>query len=377
MERPIPRLLIGDWLVDPASSEISRKGHTTRLDVRAMRLLLALAERPGQVVSIEELLNRGWGEVAVSSDSVYQAMTSLRRQLGDDAKQPKYIETVPRLGYRMVAKVRAVGRRDRAGATAAGSRPGNSARSKVQVAVRAGLAVAIAVGVCVALAIISFFHPATVRSRASPQAAAASQPEKSIAVVPFLDLTEGMVEETFADGMTEELIDKLSKIPELMVPSATASFYYKSKKIPVADLARNLHVIYLLDGSVRKSGARVRVAARLIRADNGYVIWTETYDRPFDDILMVQDDIAKKVTDGVATSQFADCPRRNAGKPSRTGEADELHLFHLKRNRVSAFSDAFQIFVKGGIGNAGAIGVEDYRRAVGANAETAKAIAMR
>ena len=106
MERPIPRLLIGDWLVDPASSEISRKGQTTRLEVRAMRLLLALADRPGEVVSIEELLNHGWGDVAVSSDSVYQAMTSLRRQLGDDAKQPKYIETVPRLGYRMVAKVR-------------------------------------------------------------------------------------------------------------------------------------------------------------------------------------------------------------------------------------------------------------------------------
>src|ERR1700742_4398345 len=107
MERtPTSKLLIGDWLIDPASGEISRKDQTTRLEVRAMRLLLCLAERPGEVVSIEELLNRGWGEVAVSSDSVYQAMTSLRRQLGDDAKQPKYIETVPRLGYRMVAKVR-------------------------------------------------------------------------------------------------------------------------------------------------------------------------------------------------------------------------------------------------------------------------------
>ncbi|HEX3119490.1 MAG TPA: winged helix-turn-helix domain-containing protein, partial [Candidatus Acidoferrum sp.] len=93
MERqPTKKLLIGNWLVDPAASEISREGQTTRLEVRAMRLLLALADRPGEVVSIDELLNQGWGEVAVSSDSVYQAMTSLRRQLGDDAKQPKYIE---------------------------------------------------------------------------------------------------------------------------------------------------------------------------------------------------------------------------------------------------------------------------------------------
>lgn len=301
MERPIPRLLIGDWLVDPASSEISRKGQTTRLDVRAMRLLLALGERPGQVVSIEELLNRGWGEVAVSSDSVYQAMTSLRRQFGDDAKQPKYIETVPRLGYRMVAKVRP---------WADSPGPAQSPQEIAQATppapgasrVRAGLAVAIAVGVCVALAIISFLHPGNGSVSASPQAAAAQQPEKSIAVVPFLDLTEGMVEETFADGMTEELIDKLSKIPELMVPSATASFYYKGRQLPVADIARSLGVIYLLDGSVRKSRSRVRVAARLIRADNGYVMWTETYDRPFDDILMVQDDIATKVATALKES---------------------------------------------------------------------------
>ena len=109
---------------------------------------------------------------------------------------------------------------------------------------------------------LSLLHATNGSVAASPQNAAAQQPEKSIAVVPFLDLTEGMVEETFADGMTEELIDRLSKIPESMVPSATASFYYKNRKIPVADLAKNLGVIYLLDGSVRKSGSRVRVAAR-------------------------------------------------------------------------------------------------------------------
>jgi transcriptional activator of cad operon len=296
MERPSKnKLLIGDWQVDPASGEISRNGRTTRLEVRAMRLLLCLAGRPGEVVSIEELLNRGWGDVAVSSDSVYQAMTSLRRQLGDDAKQPKYIETVPRLGYRMVAKVRPwtgspEPERQQAPPPQTGSRVPAASR------IRAGLVVGVAVAVCLLLAIASLLHPGNGSLAASPQAAVAQQPEKSIAVVPFLDLTEGMVEETFADGMTEELIDKLSKIPELMVPSATASFYYKDRKIPVADLAKNLGVIYLLDGSVRKSGSRVRVAARLIRADNGYVMWTETYDRPFDDILMVQDDIANKVT---------------------------------------------------------------------------------
>lgn len=102
--------------------------------------------------------------------------------------------------------------------------------------------------------------------------------------------------------MTEELIDKLSKIQGLSVPSATSSFYYKGKQLPLAEIARALSVAYVLDGSVRKSSGRVRIAARLVRADNSYVVWTETYDRPFDDLIMVQDDIAGEVAKALKTS---------------------------------------------------------------------------
>src|SRR5579864_5641462 len=96
-------LRIGEWRVEVASGKITRNDETIRLDVRAMRLLLCLAQRPGQVVNIDDLITEVWGGVAVSPDSVYQAVTSLRRQLGDDSRQPAYIETVPRLGYRMIA----------------------------------------------------------------------------------------------------------------------------------------------------------------------------------------------------------------------------------------------------------------------------------
>ena len=99
------KLRIGDWCVDSNSGEISRDGETVRIDARAMRLLLCLAEHAGEVVSIDELLNQVWAGVTVSSDSVYQAVASLRRQLGDDPRQPVYIATAPRLGYRMVATI--------------------------------------------------------------------------------------------------------------------------------------------------------------------------------------------------------------------------------------------------------------------------------
>jgi transcriptional activator of cad operon len=138
-------------------------------------------------------------------------------------------------------------------------------------------------------------HPSAVPVPAAP-------PQKSIAVLPFLDLTEGMHDGEFADGMTEELIDRLSKIPGVRVPSPTSSFYFKDKQLPVADMAKALGVANVLDGSVRKSGSRLRVAVRLIRADNGYVVWSETYDRPVGDILMIQDDIAGEAAKALSAS---------------------------------------------------------------------------
>ena len=118
----------------------------------------------------------------------------------------------------------------------------------------------------------------------------------SIAVLPFVDLSEGMANEEFADGITEELIDRLNKVPDLRVPAPASTFYYKNKTVPVTDIGRALGVAYVLDGSVRKAGDRVRVAARLIRADDNDVVWSESYDRPWSDILSVQDDIASEVT---------------------------------------------------------------------------------
>ena len=257
-----------------------------------MRVLVCLAEHAGEVVSIDDLLNAAWAGVNVSPDSVYQAVASLRRLLGDDPKQPKYIATVPRLGYRMVAEVAPWKESHVAKTPLAGQRNSSRLRGWQWALLAAG-----ACGVVVVAAL--GVHSRTLKQ--SQAAAVAAQPS-SIAVLPFLDLTEGMTEEPFADGVTEELIDKLSKIPGLRVPPPTSSFYFKGKQISVTDVAKALAVMYVLDGSVRKSGKMVRVAARLVRADNGYIIWTETYDRPFDDLVMVQDDIAGEVTKALRSS---------------------------------------------------------------------------
>ena len=306
MERPATtELRIGAWRVHPASGQISRKDETAKVEARTMRLLLCLADRAGQVVSIDNLLNQVWPDVTVSQDSVYQAIASLRRLLGDDPKQPAYIETIPRLGYRMVAKV---GPWEETDDLAPETAPASIHAPQYGLPRQPGftgnpLRWIVAATLCLillAIGVVFLVHQRA--SKNSPTPIPTPQPQKSIAVLPFLDLTQGMKQEEFADGMTEELIDKLSKIPGLRVPSPTSSFYFKGKQIPVAEIAKSLGVAYILDGSVRKSGSMVRIAARLIRADNGYIVWSETYDRPFTDLLMVQDDIASEATKALQAS---------------------------------------------------------------------------
>lgn len=281
MERPPPKILrIGDWFVNPLSGEIARGEDRVRLEARTMRLLLCLAETPGEVVSIDTLLSNVWSGVVVTPDSVYQAVAALRRLLGDDAKQPAYIVTVPRLGYRLVAPV---------------DTPVDEAPASPRVRTRSRMYAALAAVILLGVGSLTYYL-------LTPRTAASGATSQTVAVLPFLDLTDDMNEEPFADGMTEELIHKLSKVQGLRVPAPTASFYFKGKQLPVAEIARSLHVTYVLDGSVRKSGDTLRVAARLLRADDGYVVWSETYDRPLDDKLMVQDDIAGEVTSALRGS---------------------------------------------------------------------------
>jgi transcriptional activator of cad operon len=283
-------LRVGAWRVSPSSGQISREGETVRVEARTMRLLLCLAEHPGDVVSIDELLEQVWAGVIVTPDSVYQAVTSLRRILGDDPKQPAYIATVPRLGYRMVASV---SQWVDLAAPQNGVPPPKTRKNWAMPAAGAAIAVAI---ILAFLVYGRLGEP--VRAAATPASAPA---DNSVAVLPFLDLTsESMDQEFFADGMTEELIDRLSKIPGLRVPPPTSSFYLKGKKLSIPDIAKSLGVAYVLDGSLRKSGSTMRIAARLVRADNGFVVWSETYDRRLDDTLKVQDDIAGEVTKALA-----------------------------------------------------------------------------
>jgi eukaryotic-like serine/threonine-protein kinase len=162
--------------------------------------------------------------------------------------------------------------------------------------------------------------------------------DKSIAVLPFVDMSEHKDQEYFSDGLSEELIDMLTQIPDLRVPARTSSFYFKGKQATIADIAKALGVSHVLEGSVRKSGNTLRVTAQLIRADNGYHVWSETYDRKLDDIFQIQDEIAKSVVNGLKVSVLGGAIPR--ATPTANHDAYLLYLqakeIHYRGNSLDS-----------------------------------------
>jgi len=279
---------IGEWRVHPAVDEISRDGKSIKLEPRAMRVLVCLAEQSGEVVSVEQLLDAVWKDVVVTPESVYQAIATLRRALVDDPRKPIYIANVVRRGYRLIAPVS----RAPAGKPAAGE------HRRLQRLALIGAACALAAGVAATVWLGE-------RKGAAQVAATANHPahepihepihERSIAVLPFADMSERHDQEFFADGMSEEVLDTLAKIPQLKVIGRTSSFQFKGKNEDLRAIGAKLGSAYVVQGSVRKAGTRIRVTAQLIDVRTGTHLWSGTYDREFDDILDVQDQIAASI----------------------------------------------------------------------------------
>jgi TolB-like protein/Tfp pilus assembly protein PilF len=259
-------LRIADLRVDPGLDEISKDGHTIKLEPKAMELLICLAERAGEVVSVDELLDRVWKDVIVSHDSVYAAVAALRRTLGDDPKKPTYIANVVRRGYRLVAPV------------SAWAEPRSASASSVGQAL----------------------------------------PERpSIAVLPLLNLSTDPAQEYFSDGITEDIITELSRWRGLAVRSRSASFRYRGGAVDMKQVARELDVRYVVEGSVRRVGERIRISVQLIDAETGSHVWGEKFDRVLDEIFIVQDQVVQTIAGTLSGRiQASDAERARRKPPS-------------------------------------------------------------
>src|SRR6266487_6728353 len=206
---------------------------------------------------------------------------------------------------------------------------GNPQRPKKLEAVRKHRAhvrwAEVAIGLLVLGAIVAAFMIVSRR----PTTSLTAIPEKSIAVLPFVDMSEDKANEYFSDGISEELLNLLAKIPQLQVTARTSSFSFKGKEVAIPEIARTLHVANVLEGSVRKAGNSVRITAQLIKAGTDTHLWSQTYDRKLDDIFAVQDEIAADVVKQLKVTLLGAAPKVRTTDP----EAYALYLQAVQLGR--------------------------------------------
>lgn len=289
--RVADRLRFGVFELDVRAGELRKHGVRLRLRGQPLQVLEILLERAGDVVTREELQARVWSaDTFVDFDhSLHNAIARIREVLGDSAESPRYIETLPRRGYRYIGPVEdfprlrvatAIG--ERISPPAAAVAPEKRKRNLVLV-----------VGAVLALGLVT----ATTWRYLRVKTAAA--PISSIAVLPLDNLSGDPSEEFFVDGMTDQLITDLAKVGSLRVISRTSVMQYKSVKKRLPEIARQLNVDAIVEGSVVRSGQRVRVTAQLIRAPSDQHLWAETYDRDLGDVLKLQGEVADAIAQQV------------------------------------------------------------------------------
>ena len=311
---PHPRALRFDnFELDVRAGELRKRGVRLRLQGQPLQVLAALLSRAGDVVTHEELRAQIWtADTFVDFDhSLHNAIARLREVLGDSAETPRYIETLPRRGYRFIAPVE----REEAQtppSSAEAVRPGEVSVVQGRSTPRTWLITTI-----LALLVIAF---AARLARTGTHSTIAAPRPNSIAVLPLDNLSGDPSEEFFADGMTDQLITDLAKIESLRVISRTSVMQYKGTKKPLPEIARELNVDAIVEGSVIRSGERVRVTAQLLRASTDQHLWAETYDRDRGDVLRLQAEVAAAIAQQVRAQltpqQKAQLRRTDAVNPA-------------------------------------------------------------
>jgi TolB-like protein len=239
----LPRLAFGSFVLDVSAGTLLRDGIPLAVSHRGVKLLTALAQRPGEILTKTELMDAAWPAIAVEQGNLTVQIAQLRKLLGPADDGSEWIATVSRVGYRFSGDVRPLG----------GSQQGRL-----------------------------------------------PLPEKpSIAVLPFAGIGDEPGQEPFADGLTEDLITDLSRTPELFVIARASIFAYKGKANLARDIAADLGVRYLLEGSVRRAAGRVRINAHLIEASSGQQLWAERFDRELRDIFAVQDEVTGQIVEAI------------------------------------------------------------------------------
>lgn len=281
----------GIFELDVQAGELRRHGARVKLQEQPLQILEALLQNPGRVVSREDLRKRIWpADTFVDFDrGLYSALARLREALSDSSESPRFIETVPRRGYRFIAPVETVTL-----APPEEARPGPIQRKSVRrTLILAGASLVL--GTCLLLAFL-------LNSRIPwiPRLTRAAAPIRSLAVLPLENLSGDPAQEYFADGMTDELITALAQLGNVQVISRASVMRFKGTRTPVSQIARELHVDAIVEGSFVRSGRHVRITAQLIDPSTDRHLWARSYQRDIQDVVTLQSEVAGAIADEVS-----------------------------------------------------------------------------
>ncbi|MGI9223146.1 MAG: winged helix-turn-helix domain-containing protein [Woeseiaceae bacterium] len=313
---------VGEWTVEPTLGHIRRVGQVKELEPRVMDLLVHLAENAGETVSTDELVSAVWAGRAVTDQPVYQGIAQLRKALEDDSRQPRYIVTVTKKGYRLIA---AINTGDIVAET------GTPRRRPLLVPVMSLFLAG------------SYFLLSSSDISVSRERPATALEAGSIAILPFVDMSEDQGHQYLGDGIAEELIHRIATDSDIRVVARTSSFSFRERDADVQAIGRRLGADVVLEGSVRRSGDRVRVTAQLIDVADGYHIWSQSYEHFLTDTFVLQDQIAASVAEVLQM----DTGGGNANARSFTHNADAanayyLGLYHMHKRRPDSLDMALQ-----------------------------------
>ena len=288
---------LGVCYIEPAESKIVSSRGPEHVEPRVMDVLMALVASSGRTVSREELINSVWNTNFVSDEVLSRCISLLRKHLGDDTRKPRYIETIPKKGYRLIAVI--------------------SDLSVDEV-------------------------EREIPTRRSPV-------YESIAVLPFTNLSDDSEYEYFSDGMAEELLTLLTKLSQLKVAARTSAFFFKDQNIDIRLIGERLGVDAVLTGSVRHTGNQIRIAVQLLDTSTGYHIWSEIYEKHTADFFELQVELSDAIVNAMRSAMVAG-DDGIAGQPtSATADfhAYQLYLqgkFHLNRRGEGPIKKSIALF---------------------------------
>jgi len=318
---------IAAWLIQPRLNTVSNNGTTFRLEPKVMEVLVCLAQHAGEPVSKDELLQTVWPKTFVTDDVLKRSISELRRVFEDDIREPRVIQTIPKRGYRLLAPVEPVNGAHGAAIAQLGQESRKASLNWRTLALLSGGAAALLLILLGTLSVA--FRERLLGKKADPQI-------HSIAVLPLQNLSGDPNQEYFSDGLTDTLITDLAHTDSLRVISRTSSMQYKETKKSLPAVARELNVDGIVEGTVQRSGDRVRINVQLIQAASDKHMWANSYERDLRDVFALERDVTEDIARQVQAKLTA--PNQAAGEQFRPVNPKALDLYLQGNYRLNEFA---------------------------------------